>query len=63
MKTIHRLLVMYSIIFLFLVALFLYEISTTSPTKADVFSMILSIAMFTMIPFGIILILWKHHKR
>jgi uncharacterized membrane protein len=62
MKTIHRLLLMYTIMVLFLVALFSYVVYTNEATKTDMFSMVLSIAMFCLIPFGIILILWKRHR-
>lgn len=62
MKTMHRLLLMYTVMLLFLIALFSYVVYTREATTSDMFSMILSIAMFALIPFGIILILWKHHK-
>jgi hypothetical protein len=62
MKTIHRLLTTYTLIVAMFVIMFATVVYTTQPTRTDIFSMVLSIAMFTLIPFGIIFIIWKHHK-
>jgi hypothetical protein len=62
MKTIHRLLTTYTIIVVLFIIMFATVVYTTNPTKLDVFSMALSIAMFALIPFGIIFIIWRHHK-
>ncbi len=62
MKTIHRLLGLYTFLVIFFVVMFASVVYFTSPSRSDVFSMVLSIAMFSLIPFGIIYILWKHHK-
>ncbi|MEM4240359.1 MAG: hypothetical protein QXK08_04155 [Candidatus Woesearchaeota archaeon] len=63
MKPLCRLLGLYTFIVIFFVVLFASVIYFTQPAKADVFSMVLSIAMFALIPFGIIFILWKHHRH
>ncbi len=63
MKTICRLLALYTFLVIFFVVMFASVIYFTSPSRSDVFSMVLSIAMFALIPFGILLILWKHHRH
>ncbi len=63
MRAIHRLLATYTAIVILLVVLFSFVIIADNPTSEDIFSMVLSIAMFSLIPFGIIFLLWKHHKH
>ncbi len=63
MKAVHRLLGVYSTIVVFFVLLFLLVIVSARPTPLEVFSMTLSIIMFALIPFGIIFLLRRHHRR
>jgi hypothetical protein len=63
MKTIHRLLSMYTGMVVLFVILFAFVIYAAQPTPADVFNMVLSIAMFSLIPFGIIFLIWRHHRH
>jgi membrane protease YdiL (CAAX protease family) len=63
MKAIHRLLSIYTTIIILFVALFVYVLVVEQPGPMDAFNMILSIVMFSLIPFGIILLVWKHHKH
>jgi hypothetical protein len=34
-----------------------------SPSTSDIFNMMLSIVMFSLIPFGILFLLRRHHKK
>lgn len=63
MKTIHHLLTTYTIIVLLFVILFAFVIYTSNPGPREVFSMVLSMVMFSLIPFGIIFLLWKHNRH
>ena len=63
MKTIHRLLTLYTTIVVSFVILFTFVIYSSNPSPGEVFNMALSIAMFALIPFGIIFLIWKHHKH
>lgn len=63
MKTLCRLLALYTFLVVFFVVMFASVLYFTQPTRIDVFSMVLSIAMFSLIPFGILFILWKHHRH
>lgn len=63
MKTVHRLLTLYTSIVVFFVILFSFVIYASNPGAGEVFNMALSIAMFALIPFGIIFLIWKHHKH
>lgn len=63
MKTLCRLLALYTFLVVFLIVLFASALYYASPTRNDIYSMLLSIAMFALIPFGILLILWKHHRH
>jgi hypothetical protein len=63
MKTVHRLLALYSTMIVLFVMLFSFVIYASQPSPKEVMSMILSIVMFALIPFGIIFLIWKHHKH
>jgi hypothetical protein len=63
MKTIHRLLSMYTGMVVLFVILFTFVIYASQPTPADISNMVLSIAMFSLIPFGIIFLIWRHHRH
>ncbi len=63
MKTLCRLLGLYAFLVVFLIVLFASALYYSSPTRTDVYSMLLSIAMFSLIPFGILFLLWKHHRH
>jgi hypothetical protein len=63
MNTMCRLLGLYTFLLIFLIAMFASVVYFTQPAKSDLFSMVLSIAMFALIPFGILLILWRHHRH
>ncbi len=60
MKTTHRLLTTYTILVVVFAILFTFVMKTTNPTSADIYSMIFSIAMFSLIPIGIILLIRRH---
>ncbi len=63
MKTLCRLLALYTFLVVFLIVLFASALYYANPTRNDVYSMLLSIAMFSLIPFGILFLLWKHHRH
>lgn len=63
MKTAHRLLKIYAFILFLFVAFFAFVLYADNPSSADIFSMILSIVMFSLIPFGILFLLRRHRKH
>jgi len=63
MKAVHRLLTTYTTIVVLFVVLFAFVIFFSTPTPGDIFNMALSIVMFSLIPFGIIALIWKHHRH
>jgi len=63
MKTLHHLLTRYTIMVVLFVILFTFVIYTTNPSAGEVFNMALSIAMFALIPFGLIYLIWRHQKH
>jgi len=63
MKPLCRLLALYTFLVVFFVVMFASVVYFSQPDKVDVLSMVLSIAMFALIPFGIIFILWRHHRH
>ena len=63
MKTIHRLLALYTTIVVLFTIFFSFVIWASQPSGAEILSMVLSIAMFSLIPFGIIFLLLRHHKH
>ena len=60
MKSMHRLLWTYTLMLFVFIALFASVIYTDNPSSEDLFSMALSLAMFALIPLGIIYIIRRH---
>jgi hypothetical protein len=63
MTALRKLVRTYVIVLVLLVALFAYAIATGNASKEDVFSMVFSLAMFALIPFGLIFLLRRHSKK
>ena len=63
MRAIHRLLALYTAILAIFILLFASAVFYTSTTKSDILNMAISVILFSLIPFGIIYLIWKHHKH
>jgi hypothetical protein len=63
MKPIHRLLTLYTGIVVLFVILFAFVVYFASPTPSDILNMALSIVLFSLIPFGIIYLIWTRHRH
>lgn len=49
-------------LFVLLVFMFVFVVYFGQPSFGDVLSMMTSIALFALIPAGILVLIWKHHK-
>jgi hypothetical protein len=63
MTALKKLVRTYAIVLVLLFALFAYVIATGSASKEDVFSMVFSLAMFALIPFGLVFLLRGRSKK
>jgi len=63
MTALKKLVRTYTIVLVLLVGLFAYVIATGNASKEDVFNMVFSLAMFALIPFGLIFLLKRHRKN